>query len=282
MILSLLILVPLLTGLLCWPIRNRAVLERLNLLAFAIIAALAVMLGAEVLESGTVEAFGGFLRADALSALVAGLTAFVALACGIYAVGYLREEERTGKINVRLLHRYYVLTPIFISAMMAVPLLNNLGLMWVAIESATLASVLLVRFYNQKSSLEAAWKYIIIGSAGIALALFGTVLAYFSAAQVIGEHAENGLNWSVLIDVAGQMPARRHAPGLRHGARRLRHQSRPGPDAHMEARRLRGSARPVRRPARGGFHQFRHLWHHAFLHAGREMPWPRLPRPICS
>ncbi len=202
MLLTALVLVPMITGLVCWPLRESAVLERLNLLAFAILAALAVGCGAEVLAHGTVEAFGGFLRVDALSALVVGLTAFVALACGIYAVGYLREEMRAGKINARLLHRYYVLTPIFVGTMMAVPLVNNLGLLWVAIESTTLASVLLVRFYNQKSSLEAAWKYIIIGSAGIALALFGTVLTYFSAVQVVGEHAENGFNWSVLIEVA--------------------------------------------------------------------------------
>ena len=202
MLLTLLVVVPVLAGLVCWPLRERAVLERLNLLAFTIVAALAVWLGAEVLAHGTVEAFGGFLRADALSALVVGLTAFVSLVCGIYAVGYLREEERAGKINSRLLHRYYVLTPIFIGTMMAVPLVNNLGLLWVAIESSTLASVLLVRFYNQKSSLEAAWKYIIIGSAGIALALFGTVLVYYSAVPVVGENAENGFNWSVLIEVA--------------------------------------------------------------------------------
>src|SRR6266581_4518204 len=202
MLLTLLVLVPLLSGLVCWPLREHAVVERLNLLAFALLAVLAAWLGADVLARGTVEAFGGFLRADALSALVVCLTAFVALACSIYAVGYLRAEERAGKINARLLHRYYVLTPIFVGAMMAVPLVNNLGLLWVAIESATLASVLLVRFYNQKSSLEAAWKYIIIGSAGIALALFGTVLIYFSAVQVVGEHAENGFNWSVLVEVA--------------------------------------------------------------------------------
>jgi len=202
MLLTHLVLVPLLTGLLCWPLRKRAVLERLNLLAFAIVAVMAVWLGAEVLAHGTVEAFGGFLRVDALSALVVGLTAFVALVCGVYAVGFLREEERAGKINARLSHRYYVLTPMFVGTMMAVPLVNNLGLLWVSIESTTLASVLLVRFYNQKSSLEAAWKYIIIGSAGIALALFGTVLVYFSAVQVLGEHAENGFNWSVLVEVA--------------------------------------------------------------------------------
>ena len=202
MLLTFLILVPLFTGLICWPLRERVVLERLNLLAFAIVSGLAVWLGAEVLARGSVEAFGGFLRADALSALVVGLTAFIALACGIYAVGYLREEQRAAKIDARLLHRYYVLTPVFVGTMMAVPLVNNLGLLWVAIESTTLASVLLVRFYNQKSSLEAAWKYIIIGSAGIALALFGTVLTYYSAVTVLGEHIENGFNWSVLVQVA--------------------------------------------------------------------------------
>ena len=76
MLLTLFLLVPLLTGLVCWPVRERTTLERLNLLAFAILAALAVWLGAEVLAHGVVEAFGGLLRADALSALVVGLTAF--------------------------------------------------------------------------------------------------------------------------------------------------------------------------------------------------------------
>ncbi|MGA2557074.1 MAG: hydrogenase 4 subunit F [Verrucomicrobiota bacterium] len=204
MLLMLLVLVPLLAGLLCWRLREPAALERVNLLAFAVNAALAVWVGAKVLAQDTVEAFGGFLRVDSLSALVVGLNAFVALACGLYAVGYLRQEQRLGKINAALLRRYYVLTPVFVGTMMAVPLLNNLGLLWVAIESTTLASVLLVRFYNQKSSLEAAWKYIIIGSAGIALALFGTVLVYSSAVQVVGLEAGNGFNWSVLRGVADQ------------------------------------------------------------------------------
>ena len=75
MLLTLLVLVPLLIGLVCWPLRERAVVERINLLAFAILAVLAAWLGADVLAGGTVEAFGGFLRVDALSALVVGLTA---------------------------------------------------------------------------------------------------------------------------------------------------------------------------------------------------------------
>src|SRR2546426_3468994 len=127
MLLTLLVLVPLLSGLACWPLRERAAVERLNLFAFAILAVLAAWLGADVLARGTVEAFGGFLRADALSALVVCLTAFVALACSIYAVGYLRQEERAGKINARLLHPYYVPTPIFIDALTAAPLASNVG-----------------------------------------------------------------------------------------------------------------------------------------------------------
>jgi hydrogenase-4 component F len=201
-VMTLLVLVPLAAGLLCWPLRRRGAWEWVNLVAFAMNAGLAAWLSLEVLAKRAVEAGDGFLRADALSAIVLDLTAFVALVCGIYAVSYLRTEERDGKINSRLLHRYYVLTPIFVGTMMAVPLVNNLGMLWVAIESTTLASVLLVRFYNQKSSLEAAWKYMIIGSAAIALALFGTVLTYFAGVPVLGEHAENGFNWSVLFEVA--------------------------------------------------------------------------------
>src|SRR5258705_6312957 len=114
-LLTLLVVVPLLAGLACWPLRKRVAFERINLLAFVILAVLAAWLSARVLANGNQEAWGGFLRADALSALVVDLTAFVALVCGIYAVSYLRTEERNGKINSRLLHRYYVLTPLFVS-----------------------------------------------------------------------------------------------------------------------------------------------------------------------
>jgi hydrogenase-4 component F len=201
-LLTLLIAVPILAGLACWPVRRRAALEWINLIAAFLVLVFAGCLTREVLMCGTVEAFSGFLRADALSVVVLDLTAFVSFVCAIYAVGYLRHDAQHGTIDSGLLHRYYVLTPIFVGTMVAVPLVNNLGLLWVAIESTTLASVLLVRFYNQKSSLEAAWKYLIIGSAGIALALFGTVLAYFAAVPVLGEHADKAFYWSSLVAVA--------------------------------------------------------------------------------
>ncbi len=202
MLLILLLLIPLLTGLICWAIRPQAWWERLNLLCYAAIAGLAARLAWEVIHHGPVTALNGFLRADAFSALVVGLTAFVALACGIYAVGYFRDDKRAGKITGAQLQQYYVLTPLFVCAMLLVPLADSLGVMWVAIEGTTLASVLLVTFYNQRTSFEAGWKYIIIGSVGISLALFGTVLTYYSAVRVMEPHSPNGLNWSVLVGLA--------------------------------------------------------------------------------
>ena len=159
----------------------------MNLAAFALVAGLAFKVAGDVVAHGTISALDGFLRADALSALVLGLTAFVSLVCAIYAVGYFRrDEQRWPRSRSAQLRRYYVLTPLFVGAMLLVPLADNLGVMWVAIESTTLASVLLVTFYNQKTSFEAGWKYIIIGSVGIALALFGTVFTYYSAVGVLG------------------------------------------------------------------------------------------------
>jgi hydrogenase-4 component F len=202
MTLILLVLIPLLAGLLCLATHSRLLWERLNLLAFGVIAALSVAIGIDVAENGKTVALGGFLRADSLSALVVGLTAFVALGCGIYAVGYFRRDLKEGRITEAQLRHYYLLTPIFVSAMLLSPLADNLGVMWVAIESTTLASVLLVTFYNQKTSFEAGWKYIIIGSVGISLALFGTVITYSSAVEVLGEHPQQGMNWSALVQIA--------------------------------------------------------------------------------
>jgi hydrogenase-4 component F len=168
-------------------------------LTAAALVVLAAILVQRVLEHGAVAAFDSFLYADTLSTLVVALIAFVSLATSIYAVGYFRRDMETGRITARQFQRYYTLTPFFIFSMLLVALANNLGVMWVAIEGTTLASVLLIAFYNDRTSLEAAWKYIIIGSVGITLALFGTVLTYFAAAEALESHSAAGLNWSVLI-----------------------------------------------------------------------------------
>jgi hydrogenase-4 component F len=206
--LILLFAIPLLAGLGCLAVASRLWWERFNLLAFALVAGLAVLIGHAVAAEGRITSLGGSLQADALSALVIGLTAFVALACAIYAVGYFRRDLAQGKITEKQLRHYYVLTPLFATAMLLAPMADNLGVMWVAIEATTLASVLLVTFYNQKTSFEAGWKYIIIGSVGISLALFGTVVTYSSAVGLLGGASHEGMSWSALAKVADKLDPR--------------------------------------------------------------------------
>jgi hydrogenase-4 component F len=202
MLLLAILLVPLAAGLFCAASKSRRLLEGLNLISSALLWPLAAQLAATVLREGSITALGEVLYADALSALVVALIAFVGLLTSIYTVGYLRHDQRTGKITAKQIHRYYTLTPLLTFAMLLVVLANNLGLMWVAIEGTTLASVLLIAFYNERTSLEAAWKYIIIGSVGISLALFATIMTYFAASSMVGSHSSKGLNWSLLVTLA--------------------------------------------------------------------------------
>jgi hydrogenase-4 component F len=179
-------------------LRDRRQMEMVYLGSAACSFAAALWLAAEVLQAGSISWGGGFLYADSLSALVLLLTAFVYLVVAPYAVGYLRHEG-TGRERM-----YYRLTPLFGFAMFLVAVANNLGVMWVAVEGTTLASIFLVTYYGRPTSLEAAWKYAILGGVGLSMALFGTVLTYYSAHQVLGGEGINSLNWSVLVESAGK------------------------------------------------------------------------------
>src|SRR5258707_15389865 len=213
-VLSLLI-VPMIASPMAFVLRKRHFIEAVNLAAFAVLLCLAAALGVRVLRSGPVSVWDGFFYADALSALVVLLSAFVALVCSIYAVGYFRHDERNGVFQegeklgggraVNKLREYYALTPLFVFSMILVALANNLGILWVAIEGTTLASVFLVMFYGRETSLEAAWKYAIIGGVGLSMALFRTILTYYSPHQALGTDTLAGLNWSVLVGNASQV-----------------------------------------------------------------------------
>src|ERR1019366_7598220 len=119
--------------------------------------------------------------------------------------GVLQEaKEVGGRFAVDKLREYYALMPLLVFAMTLVALANNLGILWVAVEGTTLASVFLVMFYGRETSLEAAWKYAIIGGVGLSMALFGTILTYYSAYGALGTDTLAGLNWSVLAGNAAQ------------------------------------------------------------------------------
>ncbi len=146
-----------------------------------------------------VFAFGQNLMMDSISAIFVLLIVSVGFLANIYTSGYLfREgplELPTGKLR-----RYSFFFHIFLFTMLLTVLSNNLGLMWIAIEATTLASTFLVNVDDKKSSVEAAWKYLILCTVGIALALFGVILAYYSIASNTGDSAP--LLWTSLMEKA--------------------------------------------------------------------------------
>ncbi len=199
-----LLLIPLLASAATALLRNPRRMEMVYLFSAAGMLVAAVSLAADVLRTGSASWSNGFLYADSLSALVVLLTAFVYFISAPYAVGYLRRDARLGEEGRAQLRMYYSLTPLFGFAMMLVAVANNLGVMWVAIEGTTLASIFLVTFSGRPTALEAAWKYAILGGVGLSMALFGTLLTYYASYQVLGGESLSSLNWSVLVGSAAQ------------------------------------------------------------------------------
>jgi hydrogenase-4 component F len=144
-------------------------------------------------------AYFGFIYLDALSAFFIFVISVVSFAAALYSIGYIKKDMERGTISEKKAGIYYFLFNLFCCAMFFVPAVNNLGMLWVAIEMTTLISAFLVGFYNKKESVEAAWKYIIICSVGIVFALLGTIL--FSYAFSISGLTKS-LNWSDMVPVA--------------------------------------------------------------------------------
>ncbi len=204
-LLSSILLVPFAAGLLCLLVRSRGAMEALNIAAFAVVVGLGCELLRQVLMVQVVTECREFFRADALSAWMVLLISVVSLGTSLYAGRYFRRDLAAGAVSPSRVKEFFVLTPLFSAGMCLVVLANNLGVMWFALEATALSSVLLVALYNRRTSLEAAWKYVILGSLGLALALFGTVFTYAAA---IDKHAAGSLpsfNWSHLMSVAPQL-----------------------------------------------------------------------------
>jgi hydrogenase-4 component F len=149
-------------------------------------------------------AFADALRVDGLSALVLVLCGFVGLLSGVYGVGYLQRNEARGVVTARMRREFYGLIPGYVFAMLLVAVSNNLGIMWIAVELTTLASVFLITFHDRNTSLEAAWKFLVLGSVGLAFALLGTVLLFASGQGLLGEGMST-LNWTRFMQVAPEL-----------------------------------------------------------------------------
>jgi hydrogenase-4 component F len=141
---------------------------------------------------------GSYLLVDDLNNVFILLTTFVGLTTSVFSASYIEHELATGHLTPTYVRFYHAMYQVLMFAMNLALIANNVGLMWVAIELATLTTVLMVGIYRTHEALEAAWKYFILGSVGIALALFGTILIYMAARPTVGEGLD-AMAWTVLV-----------------------------------------------------------------------------------
>ncbi|WP_231114522.1 proton-conducting transporter membrane subunit [Lentzea aerocolonigenes] len=173
------------------------------------VLATAIVLAVEVSRSGPVTAMAGLLRVDALSAFMVLVIGAVGLVATAATPAYFRAEIDDGRATARTAARHSLLVQLFLATMALAVLAANLGVVWVAVEATTIVTAFLVGQRRTRASVEAAWKYVVICSAGIALALLGTIVLNFAAAHAPGTA---GLDLATLSA---------HASGLNPGVTRI-------------------------------------------------------------
>jgi hydrogenase-4 component F len=184
--------VPLAAAAVCALLRGYRIAARVNALASA--ATLAGAIALVTLE----PAPGTLLFVDDLNAVFIVVNALVGFTTSLFSLGYIGHEIDSGRLQLIHVRFYHAMFQAMMFGMNLALVANNIGLLWVAIELATLTTVVMVGLYRTHQALEAAWKYFILGSVGIALALFGTTLVYVAAQPVLGTGLAT-MAWTNLI-----------------------------------------------------------------------------------
>jgi hydrogenase-4 component F len=172
--------------------------------AFSLGAVMAsALLTVRVVSEGSILAWDELFFVDSFNVFLVALTAFVAFTTALFSRPYMMNELTHGRVTPGMLRLYHAMYQLFIFTMLLALLSNNMGVLWVAMEAATLSTVLLVSLYRTPASIEAAWKYFILCGVGIAQALFGTILLYFAAERLLG--GGTALLWTHLNGVKGEL-----------------------------------------------------------------------------
>ncbi len=188
---------PVLAALLFAAIPSYRIAARLNVLASALTFA------ASLVPFAVRPATTPFFLIDDFNIYLLALTAFVAFTTSLFSQHYILHEIAIGRLDARYVRFYHSMFQGFIFTMLLALSANNLGVMWVAVEGATLTTVLMVGLYRTPAALEASWKYFILCGVGIALALFGTTLMYLAAEPVVGAGLP-AMTWSTLLPEVGK------------------------------------------------------------------------------
>lgn len=183
----------------------QAAYECAHVLSIAAVCVLGVYLVFVEFTTGeVVTAFNEWLRLDSLASIFVTLIALVGLLVGIFSIPYIRHDVEEGSLLPRQVRNYYTFFSLFLFTMLLTATSNNIIMMWVCIEATTLATVFLVGCYETKLALEAAWKYVIVCTAGVAFGLYGTLLIYANAASVMADPSQAVL-WTAIVPIADQL-----------------------------------------------------------------------------
>jgi hydrogenase-4 component F len=154
--------------------------------AGAVSLTLAIALAFDVEHGETVGAAGGWLLLDSLGAIFLITVGFLYAVAGVFSIGYLHANERTSSF-ARFARRYFALVNLFGWTMLLVPLASDFGTLWVAVELTTIVSALLVAIDRTDAALEASWKYVLIASCGLGIALLAIILLYATGTGALGD-----------------------------------------------------------------------------------------------
>ncbi len=194
------LLCPMVGGVLVTLLKSKRRIEIITVVVTGLILIQSFSLVGNVLDSKHIEAFDGIFYVDSLGVLLLVLISGVVFMAALYSINYMGRQYQNGILDDRHLLRYYQAFNMFALTMILVPLANNMGLLWVAVEATTLVSVLLIMLYVKETAIEASWKYLIVATVGLSLALFGIVLYYYAnvVSDPIGSN-DDKMNWTVMM-----------------------------------------------------------------------------------
>ena len=200
--------IPAIVGGLVWTNKNKIVIHSTNLIGSMLLLVISIISLIDINKSKVVVSTGIFkdlFYIDSLRGYILFITTLAFFLVSLYSISYFGEELRRKVITLKKLKLYYCLSNAFVLSMTLALTTQNMGVMWIAIEATTLASAFLVGFYNNKRAIEAAWKYLIICSVGIAFAMLGIILLYYSSTVTLVGTKISGLNWNFLIQNASAL-----------------------------------------------------------------------------
>jgi hydrogenase-4 component F len=211
MLLIMLLVVPLAAALIMAVLPSKfvpkIVYEAIHLISLIGVAGISIAAVVTVMSTlEPIDAMDMWFHLDVLGAIFIALIGAIGFLTGFYSLSYLRHDVKAGRINASQFKQYYLFFNLFLFTMLLTTLSNNIIMMWAAVEATTLATVFLVGAYNTRLSLEAAWKYIIVCTTGVAFGLYGTVVIYANAADIMPNPVE-AVYWTSLIPYAAQFDA---------------------------------------------------------------------------